>query len=385
MFMYVLAKNIAPLIHRLDVVKANMLTEKIDMLKNEDYAHIIITEFNVWSRRKGKGSPIIQPTFEEILKSSDSNRKELQSRNEAVDAYMTSERREIWMDYVIDTQSYDLAMSMQHMVSGIFALLALTITDNQESFLTLARWSVLFEAGWEAFDVIRNIIFPLIRRELNAKSFLLGCHHVALYLFLPINRILLSSGIGYDIAILFILCAGLVGPLSALNFIKNNVDTSSPNGKSIFMTLQIVITTAFVITRGPCWFYLAYRMLMYSWNDGTPWPLFLSFVFAVLLFSFFNFVLCHFCLKGLRNASNKLKGSTTAAVDDRRPTIRRKSSILDLVAQETNMSMRSSLRRSVSLMGVDYILDDEEVITLDRCSSIRRSKVFSVLVDVKED
>jgi len=394
MLIYVLARNIAALIRRLDLVKSNLLTETIDSLKNEEFAHFIISDFNKWSKKKGKGSTIIKPTFEEILKSGGSNQKEWVSRDEAVDAYMTSERREMWMEYVIDTQSGGLAMSMQHMVSGIFALLALTSTDNQESFLTLARWSVLFEAGWEAFDTVGNIIIPLIRRKFNFGSIILGCHHVVLYLFLPLNQILLPSGIGRDVATCFILCAGLVGPLGTLNFIKNNVDSSSTNGKLVFMTLQIVISASYVITRGPCWFYLAYRMLKYSWNDGTTWPLFLLLVLATVLFSLFNLIIIHFCWKGMRNAVKKMKGSaadendaedTTVPKMSRRPTMQRKSSILDLVAQEANMSRRSSLKRSISLMGVDYTLDDEEVITLDRCATVRRSRMLSIPADIKEE
>jgi len=351
------------------------------------------------------------PTFEEFLKcggggdgddDAKNNKKEWDSRDEAVDSYLKSDsRRNVWTDFAIDKEAGELAMSLQHLFSGTVALLAVTIATDRESFLTLARWSILLEAGWEAFDTVKNIIYPFITSQFNFASLLLMCHHVTLYMFLPLNRISLPGPIGYDITVLVIMLAGLPGLTSILGFIKKNVDSSTPKGRIVFLTTQVLITTTMVTTRGPCWVYFAFRILKSLWNDGTPWPIFLCYALAILMFSFFNLIVIHFCQKGLKSALKKFHQDYKVVEETKRPsmgkrpTMSRNLSIIDVLAQEANISGRISVRRSITLMGVDYELDDEEVKELDvqlsirqmssKNMSMRSSFFFSTLTDIKKD
>jgi len=409
--MSVIARSVAAFVRRSEQIKYNMLMEVTQGLKNEIHAPWIITAFDAWSKKKGIESSILMPTFEEFLKcggggdgddDAKNNKKEWDSRDEAVDSYLKSDsRRNVWTDFAIDKEAGELAMSLQHLFSGTVALLAVTIATDRESFLTLARWSILLEAGWEAFDTVKNIIYPFITSRFNFASLLLMCHHVTLYMFLPLNRISLPGPIGYDITVLVIMLAGLPGLTSILGFIKKNVDSSTPKGRIVFLTTQVLITTTMVTTRGPCWVYFAFRILKSLWNDGTPWPIFLCYALAILMFSFFNLIVIHFCQKGLKSALKKFHQDYKVVEETKRPsmgkrpTMSRNLSIIDVLAQEANISGRISVRRSITLMGVDYELDDEEVKELDvqlsirqmssKNMSMRSSFFFSTLTDIKKD
>lgn len=385
-----IARSVAALVHRSKRVEHNILQELIEGLKNEESSLYITDGFDTWCKKNGIEAGVIEPTFEEFLKCGDGGGGDgkgddgvkFDSRDEAADVYLKSDsRRKVWARFAVHSQAYQLAVSIQHMFSGIAALLAVTVTDDRELFLTLARWSILLEAGYEAFDMVKKVIYPfIIHRKFDLMTFLLACHHVTLYMFLPLNRISIPGPIGYEIIVLVILCAGLVGPISILNFLKKNMDSTTPNGRMIFLATQILTSTIFVVTRGPCWIYLAFRILRSLWNDGTPWPIFLSYALAGLLFSFFNLFLIIWCRKGTQSALKKFREGaevkeTERPIMGKRPTMGRSLSIIDVLAQEVNTSKRSSLKTSIMLMGVDYELDDEEVKELDLRSSTRRLSV----------
>jgi len=176
--------------------------------------------------------------------------------------------------------------------------------------------------------------------------------------------------------------------------VKDNADISTPVGKIVTITFQFLISFTMISTRGPYWIYIVYKMLTPLWKDGVSWLLFLGCASVCFVFSLFNLAVCFFCYKGMRSTLKKLKKDTATAIDEttesnvgRRSMIRRTSIVLDALAQEVNMG-RKSMRRSISIMSVDYELDEEEVHVLERRSSIigtRRSSIFSVVAPTEHN
>jgi len=394
-FIYLLERCIAALFHKLNRVKTNLLSERIDMLKNDDLSKLVVPRFNKWCNEKGElistANTNKPRTFKSIFQWKDDDK---QSRSEVVDAYMNNPpQKELWTKFAVDEEATELTMCMQHMVSGIFAILALNASHDPESFLIFARWSVLFEAGWEVSDSAKHIFDMISTGRIEFHNILYLSHHVVLYMSLPLNRILLPSRMGPDIEVLFVLCVGLVGPVAIIKFLKNNVNTSVPRGRITFCLLQLLSSITMIITRGPCWFYFAYRILRTLWKDeSTTLFLFICSGLTCFLFSAFNVFVIFFCWKGIKNAINKMKMTE----DDTNLRIKpdfRKSSLIDVLAQEANMSSRMSINRSMSLMGVDYLLDKDEVMTLNKRASQRTLSVNNSLqtsflfshANVKED
>jgi len=187
---YVIAKFVGVCLQRLDRIKSNLLADWTDGLKSTMLSTPYISGFNKWCKKRGKIDFIIEPA-------------EWSPLDESVDEYMLIEpNRKAWTNFAVDAKADVVAMNMQHTVSGVFALFAI-MTDEREAFLTFARWSVLLEAGWEASDTFKNVLVPLFNGTFDADALLRVLHHVALYIFFPVNRILLVSTIGRDVAATF--------------------------------------------------------------------------------------------------------------------------------------------------------------------------------------
>lgn len=370
----VIEKLVVVVLNRLYRIKDNLLQEMIGNLKNEEFYPFFISMFNEWCEKQGKKDHIIDPAEGSLS-------------DESVDKYMsTGINRKLWTDFAVKSEANMNAVNIQHSFSGALAMFALT-RDNEVAFLTFARWAVFLEVGFEASDMIKIILIPLASGSFEfSKVFIQILHHIALYLFLPINRILLPSSIGRDVAACFVAFAGIGAPCIILGWAKNNANISTPFGKFVIIVSQGLITLSMFLSRGPYWCYLAQKIMLTLWRENTSQALLLGVALACVLFSFFNIFVCFFLYKGLCNTIKRLKNknmstlvekATEPNVGHRRSLLKRTSIVIDELAQEVNIGRRS-VRRSISIMGVDYDLEEKEVHVLKRRSIVRRtSSIFA--------
>jgi len=358
--------------------KDNLLEDQINKLKNEAFCRLTLESYDKWSNDDEKS------IFEELLKCFDNN------YDQTTEAFMKNDaRRGKWKNYSFVGKGKEIAMGMQHMISGLFGLYAVCMTNNQDSFLQCARWGILFEAGWELFSIFKNILYPLFfLGEFSMMSLLDLFHHVTLYFFLPMNLTLLPSRIGRDVSLAIFLYAAAPGFGILISQVKNNADASTPMGMAVTLLSQLALGIIFIPTRGVHWWYFAYTLLKFAWDEKVSWPIFLFYVLFVVFFSIFNIFNMLWMWKGMVKSYKKYqKFITSSEKEDKKEVLNRlplrksakSSSMMDAMANHVNMSSsnRSSLRRSASLMGVDYELDEDEVQEVAKLTSMRNLKLSS--------
>jgi len=384
--MDVFAKLICAFLRRCsEEVTDKLLLELIDGAKNPLFFPILVKFFNDWCE---KNSFENNPTIEDFVKRFDDG--DFESRDEAVESYFKSKtRRDAWKELAIVSQGPDLARSMQHIVSGCFGLYALTITNDQDSFLTFARWGILFEAGWELTDSMK-----ILYKVMTGGGFEFGdlfglAHHGTLWLSYVLYTSLLPSEMGWDICLACFLYAGFVSIGAPFQFMKNfaNIDLTETKGKVIYMILQSQSIFTVMLPRGPHWIYFACKLMRHLWNTGVSWPAFILSAVLVVGFSGVNAFLIFFMYKGFRSAIKKMRKSNEELKGEQKRgaallRARRKSSMINVIAQEASVSSRrTNRRRSMTLMGLDYELDDDEVEEIEErmkgSKGGRRSSLFS--------
>jgi len=386
-FMKVLEKLICAILHRSpEAVTDNLLLEIIDNLRREASFSQAAESFDDWCK---KNSVPNDPTIAEFVKRVDDG--DFGSRDEAIDAYMKSKtRRDTWKEFGISQQGFGQPIMLQHLLSGVFGLYAVTMANDQDSFLMFARWGVLLEVGYELVDTFKQL-HPIITNEFGFGNLLMLFHHGTLYMSYPFYFYLLPSKMGWDIALAIVLYSGLVGIMVPFSFLKNfaDIDLTETKGKVMYMAISSMTIPCMLIPRSVHWCYFAQKLLRFAWNEGQSWPLFAVTVVCVVIFSVFNGLSCFFVFKGLRRAIKKVRKGTEELEEDKKKDAallrsRRRSSLINAIAQEANVnSRRISRRRSISLMGVDYELDDDEVEEIEERSKGskvgRRSSVLSFL------
>merc|ERR1719378_636003 len=123
----------------------------------------------------------------------------------------------------------------------------------------VARWGILFEAGFELVDTINNVLYPLINNKFEFGNFIAVVHHITLYFALPINQFLLPSKIGRDVAMATFLYAGMPCIMAPFQFMKNyvEIDLATAKGKILYSLLLFVPIMNVGIPRSVHWCYFA--------------------------------------------------------------------------------------------------------------------------------
>jgi len=326
---------------------------------------VMVGFFDDWCK---KNSIINDPSIDDFVKRVDEGG--FKSKDEAIDAYMKSQtRRNVWKEYAIFIQGDSMSMALQHGAAGLFGLYALTMTTDQDSFLMFARWGILFEAGWEVFDLIFSIAPTIFTNEFGVMQVCAIFHHITGFLFLPINQVLLPSKIGRDFTLTLFLYTVLPCMMTPVLFLKNyaDFDLTKPSGKLMFMSIQVMNIFTVCIPRGPHWCYFVQKVLRFSWDEGHSWPRIAMLVLCAFTLSCVNLLMIFFTYKGVRNAIKKVQKSTKELKEEKMKDAallrsRRRSSLLNVIAQEANVSSRrASTKRSISIMGLDFELDDDEI------------------------
>jgi len=367
--MQVLMKLLAKLVNVIlarspEAITDKLLLEQIDVLRTETF-FVMVGFFDDWCK---KNSIINDPSIDDFVKRVDEGG--FKSKDEAIDAYMKSQtRRNVWKEFAIFIQGDSMSVALQHGAAGLFGLYALTMTTDQDSFLMFARWGILFEAGWEVFDLIFSIAPTIFTNEFGVMQVCAIFHHITGFLFLPINQVLLPSKIGRDFTLTLFLYTVLPCMMTPVLFLKNyaDFDLTKPSGKLMFMSIQVMNIFTVCIPRGPHWCYFVQKVLRFSWDEGHSWPRIAMLVLCAFTLSCVNLLMIFFTYKGVRNAIKKVQKSTKELKEEKMKDAallrsRRRSSLLNVIAQEANVSSRrASTKRSISIMGLDFELDDDEI------------------------
>lgn len=333
--------------------KAIIIEEKAETLKSQLSKDFLLKQYNDWLSL----NKVVIPDVDTFYGSGciGVNKWERESRpwlswEEAIDAYVKNEDyRKQFTKFALEVTAKDLATYMQHGLSAAFAMLALYYHSKEPTlFLIFARWSVYLESGWEVLNT-RNTVGKSGLTIFNIYGL---THHVSLWFTIPLIKDLLPSSVGPDIVLLWTICAGTVGPMSVMRFVKYTIDTTTKGGKVWQFVWQVALVSTFVISRGPVWFYFSCNILTTLWKDGASY-LFLIAVLMFTMFSLYNVFGFVFAWRGLEKSLRKLNSGFT----------RRKSStasIDTLVKRLNTTGPRTSVMKSISVAGIDFELDETE-------------------------
>jgi hypothetical protein len=121
------------------------------------------------------------------------------------------------------------------------------LASDEPSFLWFVRWGVMFEAGWELFDTIKNVVPSVFAGKPNLNVVIPVFHHVCLYIALPANILMVDGPCGRELAWLLVICAGIVGPVGMLNFTKTLCDWDVPWERVLAQLITVVTCGTFIV------------------------------------------------------------------------------------------------------------------------------------------
>eukprot|EP00747_Dinoflagellata_sp_TGD_P171055 gnl/TRDRNA2_/TRDRNA2_204156_c0_seq1.p1 gnl/TRDRNA2_/TRDRNA2_204156_c0~~gnl/TRDRNA2_/TRDRNA2_204156_c0_seq1.p1 ORF type:complete len:408 (+),score=84.25 gnl/TRDRNA2_/TRDRNA2_204156_c0_seq1:67-1290(+) len=213
---------------------------------------------------------------------------ELLKSEHSVDAYMAKHdsHRKAFSDFACKVGSETLMLQLQHGIAGGLGALALCVSD-QATFVTLARWGMLCEAGWELGDWLLNII-PSIINGRAAMVVPMILHHFCLYGLIPANLYAIDGPCGRYIAWALLIMAGIIGPLGSLMFAKQCLDFEKPIEKRVGDVILLSVVVIVLVSRGPVWWWLAYELVTNSKELG--FAVHALFIALAVLFSLFNVI-----------------------------------------------------------------------------------------------